>query len=95
MNAAQVGDFATTPDGDWIIYRTWGGAAPQYFLIRLGVDSTPSAVLTTGGNKMMASVSPDGRRLAYAAEQSGQFEVYVRPFPNVETGRRLQVSLNA
>ena len=32
-------------------------------------------------------VSPDGRWLAYQANDSGQFEIYVRPFPDVTAGR--------
>ena len=32
-------------------------------------------------------VSPDGRWLAYEANDSGQFEIYVRPFPDVNSGR--------
>jgi serine/threonine-protein kinase len=31
-------------------------------------------------------VSPDGRWLAYQSNESGRFEIYVRPFPNVNTG---------
>jgi serine/threonine-protein kinase len=34
-----------------------------------------------------AVVSPDGRWLAYEANDSGQLEVYVRPYPEVSTGR--------
>jgi serine/threonine-protein kinase len=32
-------------------------------------------------------ISPDGRWLAYESNESGQFEVYVRPFPDVAAGR--------
>ena len=32
-------------------------------------------------------VSPDGRWLAYDANDSGSFEIYVRPFPDVNGGR--------
>jgi len=32
-------------------------------------------------------VSPDGHWLAYESNSSGQFEVYVRPFPNVGAGQ--------
>jgi len=32
-------------------------------------------------------ISPDGRWLAYASNESGRPEVYCRPFPNVEAGR--------
>jgi hypothetical protein len=32
-------------------------------------------------------VSPDGRWLAYEANDSGIFEIYVRPYPDVASGR--------
>ena len=31
-------------------------------------------------------VSPDGRWMAYASDESGQPQVYVRPFPEVDKG---------
>ena len=31
-----------------------------------------------------AAISPDGRWLAYESDRSGRFEIWVRPFPNVE-----------
>jgi Tol biopolymer transport system component len=31
--------------------------------------------------------SPDGHWIAYASDESGTFEVYVRPFPNTQAGR--------
>ena len=33
-------------------------------------------------------ISPDGHWLAYESNESGRAEVYVRPFPNVETALR-------
>ncbi len=38
-------------------------------------------------------VSPDGRWMAYASNESGKYEVYVRPFPDVNNGK-WQVSTN-
>jgi dipeptidyl aminopeptidase/acylaminoacyl peptidase len=32
-------------------------------------------------------VSPDGRWMAYASNESGRYEVYVRPFPDVNNGQ--------
>ncbi len=32
-------------------------------------------------------ISPDSRWLAYASNESGQYQVYVRPFPTVDEGR--------
>ncbi len=37
--------------------------------------------------ELNAEVSPDGRWLAYASNESGQNQIYVRPFPNVNAGR--------
>ena len=36
------------------------------------------------GNAVVAS---DGRWLAYESNESGQYQIYVRPFPAVDTGR--------
>lgn len=34
-----------------------------------------------------AEISPDGRFLAYESNESGRAEIYVRPFPRVDSGR--------
>jgi Tol biopolymer transport system component len=39
------------------------------------------------GNDGAASISPDGRWMAYTSEESGTDEVYVRPFPAVNQNR--------
>ena len=44
-------------------------------------------------NELNAEVSPDGRWLAYESNETGRNEIYVRPFPNVDAGKR-QVSTN-
>jgi eukaryotic-like serine/threonine-protein kinase len=43
-------------------------------------------------NETQPGISPDGKWMAYVSDESGQNEVYVRPFPGVESGARLQVS---
>ena len=35
----------------------------------------------------MPALSPDGKWLAYSSNESGAFEVYVRPFPNASSAR--------
>jgi len=44
-------------------------------------------LLETRFNERNAVISPDGRWIAYDANLSGQFEIYVRPFPNVDEGQ--------
>ena len=47
----------------------------------------PVAFVRTEANETAGTFSPDGARVAYASDESGRFEVYVRGFPSGE-GRR-------
>jgi serine/threonine protein kinase len=38
-------------------------------------------------SEILPQISPDGRWMAYASDESGKNEVYVRPFPEVNKGR--------
>ena len=44
-------------------------------------------LLNTEFNEQNARISPDGGWLAYTSNESGQDEIYVRPFPDVESGK--------
>ena len=50
----------------------------------------PSPVIQTDADERGGLLSPDGRWIAYVANSSGPFEVYVQPFPG--PGPRVQVS---
>ncbi len=52
----------------------------------------PRVFLETPFSERAAKHSPDGRFIAYSSDESGQYEVYVQPFP--EGGRRITVSSN-
>ncbi len=41
----------------------------------------PRVFLATSANEMWGQFSPDGRRIAYQSNETGRFEIYVRPFP--------------
>ena len=55
----------------------------------LAVDDERASeiLIETEFNDSYPNISPDGRWLAYQSAESGQREVYVRPFPNVDTGK--------
>jgi Tol biopolymer transport system component len=50
----------------------------------------PIPVATTSADEIQGQFSPDGRWIAYASNESGGYDVFVKPFP--ETGGRIPVS---
>jgi serine/threonine-protein kinase len=53
-------------------------------------DTTMKALVTTPFNEMGPRISPDGRWIAFASDESGAYQVYVTPLPG--PGGRYQVS---
>jgi eukaryotic-like serine/threonine-protein kinase len=51
------------------------------------VGAVPRPLVSTRAHEFAPRLSPDERWLAYSSDESGRFEVYVRPFPNVDVGR--------
>jgi hypothetical protein len=41
----------------------------------------PYVLLNTGYQERQGQFSPDGRWIAYGSNESGRYEIYVRPFP--------------
>ena len=75
-----------TPDGQSLLFFD-RGAATGWDLNLLAPDGTAEVLLSTTANELSPQLSPDGRWLAYFSDESGQDEVYVRPFPNVQDRR--------
>ena len=86
-----------SPSGDWLVLRTsgTGGVAGGRDIhgVRPGIDSVPMALLVAEYDEVDPDVSRDGRWLAYTSNETGSYEVYVRPFPEVDSGR-WQISVN-
>ncbi|MDH4351541.1 MAG: hypothetical protein OEW56_10365, partial [Gemmatimonadota bacterium] len=81
-----------SPDGQWLVYRTdddAGVGRGDILAIRPGKDTTPVALVATNAEETGPAISHDGRWLAYAADETGRKEIYVRPFPNTEDGKWL------
>jgi serine/threonine-protein kinase len=83
---------AFTPDGGTLVYDAFQatGLGRDVFLLPLAGAREPRLLVSGPFASFGASVSPDGRWLAYVSDESGQLVVYVRPFPEGEG--RYQVS---
>jgi eukaryotic-like serine/threonine-protein kinase len=79
------------PDGDTLAFtRQDGETSGDVYVASLMGRSPPRPVVRTPAYEGCAQLSPDGRWLAYASNESGRFQVYVRPFD--ESQRRFAVS---
>ncbi|MGH8149936.1 MAG: hypothetical protein ACRETB_08185, partial [Steroidobacteraceae bacterium] len=70
-----------SPDGRFLLYRssTRQTGADLWVLPMVGAHS-PSVFLKTPFAEDKGVFSPDGRWVAYESNESGRFEIYVRPF---------------
>ena len=72
----------------WLIYRAnLNGGNRNIYAVRPGRDTIPIPLLTGPFWEQGAALSPNGKWLAYASNESGQDEIFVRPFPNTGAGR--------
>ncbi len=81
-----------TPDGRLLASVSVPGQQRDIHLMSLEGTRKIEPLIHSPANELWAEVSPDGRWVAYDSDESGQFEVYVRPFPNAYGGSRWQVS---
>jgi eukaryotic-like serine/threonine-protein kinase len=85
--------YAFTPDGTRVLFTDFRDYGDQDIravsLDTLAVDP----VLAERFAEVHPAISPDGKWLAYQSDESGRFEVYIRPYPEVTRGR-WQVSPN-
>lgn len=79
---------AVSPDGTRLIFgETRPATGVDIMQMQIDGDRRVMPLVQTPFTEQNGIVSPDGRWLAYEANDSGQFEIYVRPFPDVNSGR--------
>ena len=79
-------------DSQWMVVRTTLPTR-DLFAFQPGVDTTLAPVVASSQfDERAATLSPDGRWIAYQSNETGRDEIYVRPFPRTEDGGRRQVS---
>jgi eukaryotic-like serine/threonine-protein kinase len=72
-----------SPDGKYLVY--WLIGTPDQWSLPLG--TTHAQPIPVTGSRFVvnhAQLSPNGRWIAYASNQNGALQIYVRPFPSGE-----------
>jgi Tol biopolymer transport system component len=80
----SVRDLEYTVDGEGIVFRSGGDLG----YLDLATGEVRKDLLSTEFTERDLALSPDGRWLAHVSNSSGRFEVYVRPFPDVNSYSR-------
>jgi len=78
-----------TPERQRLLFAEDAGRAPAVQdVLMLSLEGEPrvTKVLEREFAERNGEVSPDGRWLAYESDESGQVQIYVRPFPAVDQG---------
>ncbi len=102
----KVEQIASVPEGDiwpWSISRDGntlffdklgqeGTGAVNIGTLSMEGDRTTKLLLQAEYYEGRPEISPDGRWLAYMSNELGQYEVFIRPFPDIDSGGKWQAS---
>jgi Tol biopolymer transport system component len=87
----ELWEAAFSRDGEWLLARTGGltttPGGRDVWGTRPAMDTLPVPLVITPFDEKAIALSPDGRWLAYESDETGRNEVYVRPFPETESGK--------
>jgi dipeptidyl aminopeptidase/acylaminoacyl peptidase len=84
---------AWSSDGRYLVYATVNDETRwDLWLFPLFGDRKPTPLVRTPFNEFQAQISPDGRWLAYASDETGSYEIHVQAFPTPTWKRRISTS---
>ena len=77
-----------TPDGSYLLFRKGHDTNFDLGMLSLDGDHRTETLLATAARELNVEVSPNGRWIAYQSDRSGQYEIYVSPFPDAASSQR-------
>ena len=90
LTTSEVNQFSSSwsPDGmTLVLAESHPQTALDIAVLAMDDERASATLIETEFGDAFPEISPDGRWMAYHSNESGQYEIYVRPFPNVDTGR--------
>ncbi len=94
-SSAMLFDFGLGPAGGWSVLRRGGtgGINDGRDILLAPTDSLARfrPLVATLAAETNPAISPDGRWLAYASNESGRYEIFLQPLPG--PGPRVQISI--
>jgi serine/threonine-protein kinase len=80
------------PDGRLLFSADVAGHGRDIHALSMDGSGRVERILYGANTEGEVDVSPDGRWIAYESDESGQSEIYVRPYPEAYAGGRWQIS---
>jgi Tol biopolymer transport system component len=79
-----------SPDGKWIVFDQLDSQTNRdLWILPVETGHAPKAYLRTPFTEGWGQISPDGRWMAYASDESGRLEIYVDSFPTPQNKFRV------
>ena len=87
IRGGVLAPYGFSPDANRLVFREDRQLTGHDLMLLTMNPRGVTPLLETRANELNAAISPDGKWLAYQSDESGIPEVYVRPFPDVNSGR--------
>jgi serine/threonine protein kinase/Tol biopolymer transport system component len=83
---SEIEPYSVSSDGRYIAFQFFGSKAnaSDVWALPMFGDRKPFPVVNTPFNEVDPAISPDGKWVAYLSNETGQYEVYIKPFPSGE-----------
>jgi serine/threonine-protein kinase len=89
IGSTAQGPSSFSNDGKHLVFITPLNGPPDIGVLSLEGERREEMLFNTPFNENNATVSPDGRWLAYESNESGKNEVYLSPFPDVHRSKQV------
>ena len=77
-----------SPDGTHLVFgESTASTSEDILMMTMDDKRATEPRIHTKSREFNPEISPNGRWIAYESDESGRREIYVRPFPAVDTGR--------
>ena len=74
-------------DGNTLVLMEQTGSKLDIGAVSMEGDCEHKVLLQDDYNETQPKVSPDEKWIAYQSDESGRYEIYIRPFPDVDSGK--------
>ena len=81
-----------SPDGNVLLFTEYNPRTGAGIFMYDAAATSIRPLVRTSSNEFGPACAPDGRSFAYTSDESGRFEVYLAPFP--EVGMKTQLSVD-